>query len=74
MRTPSFLSGQLREFLIRNTIAALPELKQALGSAVDITVFRKSKEDTYSQAVSKPAGLHDSILCARNRFPSGAFK
>jgi len=52
MRTPSFLSDHLRDFLLRNTIATLPELKQALGSTVDITVFRKLKEISYRTSYS----------------------
>lgn len=52
MRTLSFFSDQLREFLLRNTIATLPELKQVLGSAVDITVFRKLKELSYRTSYS----------------------
>jgi hypothetical protein len=52
MRTPSFLSDHLREFLLQKSIATLPELKQALGSTVDITVFRKLKELSYRTSYS----------------------
>ena len=52
MRTPSFLSDRLREFLRSQKIATLPELKQALGSTVDITVFRKLKELSYRSSYS----------------------
>src|ERR1035437_7921933 len=52
MRTPSFLADRLREFLRVKKIAALPELKQALGTAVDITVFRKLKELSYRSSYS----------------------
>jgi hypothetical protein len=52
MRTPSFLSDQLREFLRLRKIATLPELKQALGTAVDTTVFRKLKELSYRSSFS----------------------
>ena len=44
MRTPFFLSGHLRKFLHAKKIATLPELKQALGTTVDTTVFRKLTE------------------------------
>ena len=52
MRTPSFLSDRLREFLRWKTIATLPELKQALGTTVDVTVFRKLKELSYHSSYS----------------------
>src|ERR1039457_5182905 len=52
MRTPSFLSGDVRDFLYANKIATLPELKLALGTAVDITVFRKLKELSYRSSYS----------------------
>ena len=52
MRTPSFLADHLREFLRLRKIATLPELKQALGTTVDITVFRKLKELSYRSSYS----------------------
>ena len=52
MRTPSFFSDPLRRFLRSNKIAALPELKQALGTTVDTTVFRKLKELSYRSSYS----------------------
>jgi hypothetical protein len=52
MRTPSFLSDRLREFLRWRKIATLPELKQALGTTVDSTVFRKLKELSYRSSYS----------------------
>src|ERR1039457_4178628 len=52
MRTPSFLSGDVRDFLYANKIATLPELKLPLGTAVDITVFRKLKELSYRSSYS----------------------
>ena len=52
MRTPSFLSDHLRQFLRLQKIATLPELKQALGTTVDITVFRKLKELSYRSSYS----------------------
>src|SRR5258708_7340298 len=52
MRTPSFLSDRLRAFLLVQTIATLPELKQALGTTADITVFRKLKELSYCSSYS----------------------
>lgn len=52
MRTPSFLSDHLREFLHLRRIATLPELKQALGTTADTTVFRKLKELSYRSSYS----------------------
>jgi hypothetical protein len=52
MRTPSFLSDQVREFLRLQKIATLPELKEALGTSVDTTVFRKLKELSYRSSYS----------------------
>ena len=43
MRTLSFRPDDLRALLLRNKIATLDELKQALGTPVDVTVFRKLK-------------------------------
>jgi hypothetical protein len=52
MRTPSFLAHPVREFLRREKIATLPELKQVLGTTVDTTVFRKLKELSYRSSYS----------------------
>ena len=43
MRSASFLPHALRESLLGGKIATLDELKQALGTSVDVTVFRKLK-------------------------------
>jgi hypothetical protein len=52
MRTTSFLSDRLRKLLLSKKIATLPELKQALGTTVDTTVFRKLKELSYHSSYS----------------------
>src|SRR5713101_7374319 len=52
MRTPSFHSERLREFLRLKKIATLPELKEVLGTTVDTTVFRKLKELSYRSSYS----------------------
>jgi hypothetical protein len=52
MRTPSFFSDRLRKLLRSRKIATLPELKQALGTTVDTTVFRKLKELSYHSSYS----------------------
>ena len=43
MRQLSFDPQALRKYLLRHTIATLPELKAALGTSADLTVFRKLK-------------------------------
>jgi hypothetical protein len=52
MRPLSFRSDALRSLLRRNKIATLDELKQALGTPVDITVFRKLKPLDYLSSYS----------------------
>ena len=47
-----FRSDALRAFLLRNKIATLDELKQALGTSVDLTVFRKLKPLDYLTSYS----------------------
>jgi hypothetical protein len=44
MRPVSLSADPLRQFLRRNRIATLPQLKQVLGTNAAITVFRKLKE------------------------------
>lgn len=43
MRPPSYHSDELRGLLLRTQIATLDEMKQALGTPVALTVFRKLK-------------------------------
>ena len=52
MRPLSFRSDELRSLLLRNKIATLDELKQALGTPVDVTVFRKLKPLGYLTSYS----------------------
>ena len=52
MRPVSFHSDQLRSLLLRSKTATLDELKQALGTAVDVTVFRKLKPLDYLTSYS----------------------
>ena len=47
MRPTSFDPSVLRQHLRRNKIADLPELKRVLGTATDLTVFRKLKQLQY---------------------------
>src|SRR6202158_5930506 len=52
MRPLSFRSDELRSLLLRSKIATLDELKQALGTTVDVTVFRKLKPLDYLSSYS----------------------
>jgi len=52
MRPLSFRPDELRSLLLRSKIATLDELKQALGTAVDVTVFRKLKPLDYVTSYS----------------------
>src|SRR6266699_7152649 len=52
MRPFSFHSDELRSLLRRNHIATLDEMKQALGTPVDVTVFRKLKPLDYLTSYS----------------------
>jgi hypothetical protein len=52
MRPTVFSADVLRQFLHRNRIATLPQLKQWLGTEADITVFRKLKELAYRTSYS----------------------
>src|SRR5216683_6897808 len=52
MRHAVFSASRLRQFLRRNRIATLPQLKQLLGTEADITVFRKLKELSYRTSYS----------------------
>src|SRR6202162_2633180 len=52
MRPLSFRSDALQALLLRNQIATLDELKQTLGTPVDVTVFRKLKPLDYLTSYS----------------------
>lgn len=52
MRPLSFRSDALRTLLLRHKIATLDELKQALGTSVDVAVFRKLKPLDYLTSYS----------------------
>jgi hypothetical protein len=52
MRPTSFRPDALRALLLRNKIATLDDLKHALGTVVDITVFRKLKPLDYLSSYS----------------------
>ena len=52
MRPLSFRSDELRSLLLRSKTATLDELKQALGTSVDVTIFRKLKPLDYLTSYS----------------------
>src|SRR6478609_3092473 len=52
MRPLAFAPDSLRKLLLRDKIATLPDLKRALGTDVDLTVFRKLKELNYLTSYS----------------------
>lgn len=52
MRPLSFHADELHSLLLRSKIATLDELKRALGTSVDITVFRKLKPLQYLTSYS----------------------
>jgi len=52
MRTESFHADDLAKALRRNKIATMPELKRALGTDVDVTVFRKLRQLAYRTSYS----------------------
>ena len=52
MRTESFQAAQLVDLFRRCKIATMPELQEALGTDVDVTVFRKLKELGYRTSYS----------------------
>ena len=52
MRTVSFHADGLAKALRHSKIATMPELKKALGTEVDVTVFRKLKQIAYRTSYS----------------------
>ncbi len=52
MRTESFHADDLARLLRRNKIATMSELKKALGTQVEVTVFRKLKQLSYRSSYS----------------------
>jgi len=52
MRTEEFHAESLVQLLKRQKIATMPELKQALGTSVDVTVFRKLSVLSYRTSYS----------------------
>jgi hypothetical protein len=60
MRPLSFHPDVLRSLLLRNKSATVDELKQALGTSVDVTVFRKLKPLDYLTSYSHRGRYYQS--------------
>jgi hypothetical protein len=58
MRTESFHAEDLARVLRRTQIATMRELKKALGTEVDVTVFRKLKQLAYRTSYSHRGGYY----------------
>ena len=52
MRSKTFTANNIKEFLLRQKIATMPELQTALGSRVNMTVIRKLQELSYHSSYS----------------------
>lgn len=65
MRPLSFSPNALRQLLLRRKVATLAELKQALGTEVALTVFRKLKALDYLTSYSHRGGYYTLREIAR---------
>jgi hypothetical protein len=65
MRSLAFDPAVLRQHLRRERIATLAELKRALGTSVDVTVFRKLKALDYLSSYSHRGGYYTLRTIAR---------
>ena len=64
MRTQTYDTHKLRALLRRTKIATMDELKDALGTKGDITVFRKLNELMYCSSYSHRGSYYNT---RRNR-------
>ena len=65
MRPNTFDAKTLRQCLLHHKIATLPELKRALGTEVDLTVFRKFKPLGYLSSYTHRGGYYTLSEIAR---------
>src|SRR5712672_2580783 len=65
MRPLAFSPDSLRKLLLHDKIATLPDLKRALGTQVDLTVFRKLKQLDYLTSYSHRARYYTLRQIAR---------
>jgi hypothetical protein len=70
MRSESFSANALVRLLRRRTIATMDELKEALGSPVDMTVFRKLRTLSYLASYSHPRLFTQGFVVAEARAES----
>ena len=71
MRPLAFDPQALRKHLRRHKIATLPELKSALGTATDLTVFRKLKLlDYLSSYTSRPSSINPRVAASPTNWPT----
>jgi len=65
MRTIAFPAATLEHFLLRHKIAALPDLKRALGTSTELTVFRKLKDLHYLSSYTHRGSFYTLPSIAR---------
>jgi hypothetical protein len=65
MRPNTFNPKTLRQYLLRHQIATLPDLKRALGTDVDLTVFRKLKSLGYRSSYTHRGSYYTLSEIAR---------
>ena len=66
MRAESFRADELATALRHRKIATMPELKKALGTEVDVTVFRKLRQLAYRTSYSHRGAYY--VLDETTRF------
>jgi hypothetical protein len=73
VRPAVLFADSLRQFLHRNRVATLPQLKLVLGTQADITVFFKLKELSYCASYSHRNSFYPPEEVAdfdqRDRYP-----
>lgn len=65
MRPISFPASTLEQFLLRNKIAALPDLKGVIGASADLTVFRKLQQLHYLSSYTHRGSFYTLPSVAR---------
>ena len=65
MRTPTYSLDSLRSFFKNNIIATMKQLKAVLGTAVDMTVYRKLRQLSYHSSYSHHGNYYTLSELAR---------
>ena len=65
MRPIAFPAATLEQFLLHHKIAALPDLKRALGTSTELTVFRKLKQLHYLTSYTHRGSFYTLPAIAR---------